>query len=365
MVMNHYEERMQRDLDEIKALVAEIGEQVEEAVRRAVRALLHRDTESAAKIVLADHPINRATREADRLCHLFVARHLPSAGVLRTISSVLRLTIALERVGDYAVTLARETAQLHSDVPETIARDAELVAEHSLRVLHEAMGAFNSGNAERARTTMTIAREARRTSHRVFRDMVQIGEGGGLAIADLYALLLCINRMERIGDQAKNICEETVFAMTGEVKRPKVYRVLFVDRTNDTTSQMAVAIARASYPESGVYTCAGWQPTDQILPAVADFLERRGHAVSQLTPAPFDTTFGELEHSHVIVDLDGGAAERITDLPFHTTVTRWSVGPSADDAGGMLGDAFLTEVYRDLSAQIATLMETLRGEQAR
>ncbi len=126
--MSHYEERMQRDLDEIRDRVAEIGSQVETAVRSAVEALLSRDVAAAAEIVLADHSINRATREVDALCHVFVARHLPSAGVLRTISSVLRLTVGLERVGDYAVTIGRETAQLDSAVPETIAKDAQMIS---------------------------------------------------------------------------------------------------------------------------------------------------------------------------------------------------------------------------------------------
>jgi phosphate transport system protein len=363
--MSRYEERMQADLDAIRTRVAGVGERVESAVRDAVRALLHRDRQTASEIVLADHPINRETREIDRLCHEFVARHLPSAGVLRTISSVLRLTVGLERIGDYAVTIGRETAQIDGEIPETIARDAEMISEHSLRVLHDAMESFNTGNAEMARGTMKLAREGRRTSHRVFRDMVAIGEGDAPSISDLYALLLCINRMERIGDQAKNICEETVFAATGETKAPKVYRVQFVDRGNDAASVIAEAIARTSYPESGEYSSAGWQPSGEVLPAVCEFLERRGHDVEGLAPTAFDTTFGELERLHVVVDLDGGAGDRISDLPFHTTVTRWDVVPDADDDTAMAADEWLTTLYRDLSARIATLMETLRGEKAR
>jgi phosphate transport system protein len=356
---------MQRDLDRIREQVAGLGAAVEQAVRDAVRALLRHDLQAASEIVLADLPINRATREVDRLCHVFVAQHLPSAGVLRTISSVLRITVGLERIGDYAVTIARETAQITGKIPETIARDAEMISEHSLHVLHEAMTAFDTRNSELARGTMSLAREGRRTSHRVFRDMVRVAEGDSPSISDLYALLLCINRMERIGDQAKNICEDTIFATTGETKRPKTYRVQFVDRGNDAASVMAELIARQSYPEFGEYSSAGWQPSSEILPAVREFLERRGHDLGDAAPTALDTTFGELERLHVVVDLDGGASERITDLPFHTTVTRWEVVPSAGDAADMQGDEWLTTLYRDLSNRVAALMETLRGEKAR
>ena len=56
------------------------------------RALLTLDRDLAYATVLGDKPINREIRELDRLCHAFVARHLPSAGHLRFVSSVLRLT---------------------------------------------------------------------------------------------------------------------------------------------------------------------------------------------------------------------------------------------------------------------------------
>ncbi len=363
--MSHYEERMQRDLDEIRARLAEMGRMAATSVRRAVHALLCRDRAAAAETVLADHPINRAMRDVNRRCDLFVARHLPTAGVLRTIAAALRISLGLERVGDYAVTIARETAQLEGDVPAAIAHDIEVVAEHSLRLLTQSMQAFDDHDAQLARSTTKTARQTRRTSTRVFRDLVQVGSEDSPPLSDLFAMLLCINRLGRIGDQAKNICEETIFAATGEVKQPKVYRVQFVDRGHDAKSVMAEAIARRSYPESGVYCSSGWQPRGRIVPAVAAFLERRGHDVETLASKAFDDSFEALENFHVIVGIDADVAQRIADLPYHTTVLRWDVGPQGEEAGEMQGDAWLTAVYRDIGARVATLMETLRGEEAR
>ena len=362
--MSHYEERMQADLDEIRRGLAQMGEMVESNVRGAIRALLHRDRGAAAQSVLSDNPINRKMREVDRLCHVFVARHLPSAGVLRTISAALRLTVGLERIGDYAVTIARETAQLERDIPEQIARDIDLVADHSLLLLSQAMRAFNERNPELARGTKDLAGQGKRTSHRVFHDLVQAGQEAAPPLSDLFAMLLCINRLERIGDQAKNICEETIFAVTGEVKQPKVYRIQFVDRANDAKSVMAEAVARKLFPNSGRYTSAGWQPAGRIVPDVAAFLERHGHDVSQLSSKAFDASYGALEDHHVIVGIDADVTERIAELPFHTTVVRWDVGPNGEAAESMQGDEWLTAVYRDLSARISALIETLRGPKA-
>ncbi len=363
--MSHYEIRMQRDLDEIRRRTAALAERVEASVRQAVRGLLRRDRALAAATVLADHPINRETREIDRLCHAFVARHLPSAGVLRTISAVLRLTVAFERVGDYAVTIARETAQLTCDAPPAIARDVELVAERSLTLLREAACAFNEQSADRARATKAGAGETKHASHRVFRDLVEVGQAGTAPpIADLFAWLMCINRLERIGDQAKNVCEETLFAVTGEVKQPKVYDIQFVDRTNAVASVMAEAIARRTFPESGRYSSAGWQPAEQVVPSVRAFLERHGHDLRGVQPRLFDASFDALEEHHVVVALEEGLLPHVPNLPFHTTIVPWSVLPEGDRGAELPGEEWLATLYRELSARIADLMETLRGPRA-
>ena len=86
--------------------------------------------------------MNRMTRRIDHLCHLFVARHLPSAGHLRFISATLRLDVELERVGDYAVSIAREAVQLSEPPTSAIARDIEMMAEQVQAVLHDAIRAF-------------------------------------------------------------------------------------------------------------------------------------------------------------------------------------------------------------------------------
>ena len=97
--MSHYEERLEQYLTRIITTVRDLGERVEVAVDRAVRALLTSDHDLSSAVIVGDLPINRDVRNLDRLCHVFVARHLPSAGHLRLVSSVLRLNIAIERTG--------------------------------------------------------------------------------------------------------------------------------------------------------------------------------------------------------------------------------------------------------------------------
>ena len=108
--MSHLEERMETDLNYIRDWVWNIGEDVEEALRDAKRLLVLKDAEKAYEIILGDHPINRASRRCDRLCHRFIARYLPGAGALREMASTIRINVILERIGDYAVALGHVDA---------------------------------------------------------------------------------------------------------------------------------------------------------------------------------------------------------------------------------------------------------------
>ncbi len=357
--MSHYEERLQNDLDAIRGKVEAVGKAVTVAVQRASRSLLAFDRAAAADTILGDMPINRAIRTIDKECHFFVARHLPSAGVLRFISSVLRLTIAIERIGDYAAKIARETVQLTEPISTTVARDVELMSEQSVGMLKQSLKSFIDGDAEHARGTMGMAAQVDSSFERVWLDLLREGEQESRSMADLFALLTVFRRLERISDQAKNICEETVFAVTGQTKEPKIYRVLFVDAANSCWSPLAEAVAAKAFPNSGAYASAGWEPAEAIEPALESFLESKGIPSRHARPVPIPTTHDELDDYHVIVNLGTGLRDHLAERPFKTVLLDWDLAPE-----GAVTEELLAEVHKKIAFKTRELMETLRGEDA-
>ena len=142
--MSHLEERLERDLEEIRDHMALMADKVDKAIADAIYAFQHGDLKLANQVVLRDLPINRSSRKIDKLCHAFIALHLPSAGHLRLLSSVIRANIIIERIGDYAVTIAREAIQLESVLQGHISHDLERVSAEVRLVLGQAIMSFNN-----------------------------------------------------------------------------------------------------------------------------------------------------------------------------------------------------------------------------
>ncbi|MEA3292314.1 MAG: phosphate signaling complex protein PhoU [Pseudomonadota bacterium] len=358
--MSHYEERLENDLRRIRDNVSNMAEKVETGVKNAMHALLTGNGKLAAATVLADHPINRDMRRIDQLCHNFIALHLPSAGHLRLLSSVIRVNIELERIGDYAVTIAREALQLSTPPSGPLARELERVGNETQIMLRQAIQAFNELNADKARATMVMEEQMENDLDLVYGELMANDDHD--AIKNLLKVFAVFTQLKRVADQAKNLCEETVFAVTGDMKAPKVYNILFVDEDNSCQSQMAVAIARKNFPGSGNYSSSGRQPADRLNPAMVGFLDRHGTSLDAARPQALDMTSLELMQQHIVVSLQGPVSGYFKQVPFHTTPLVWDIAQAPEDSAAF--DGWLEEVYRDLAMQIRDLMELLRGEGA-
>jgi len=351
--MSHLEIRQEKDLNEIREQMIEQADAVFKAVENAVHAIQTGDHKLAHDTVLADHPINRHMREIDRLCHSFIALHLPSAGPLRLLSSVIRANVELERIGDYAVTMCREAVQLSAPPQGAMARELERVAGETLLMLRQAVRSFKELNHELARGTRSIADQLEHNMDMVYEQLMANTDKE--QVKDNLAIFVIFTQLKRVADQAKNLCEHTIFAATGEQKPPKVYNILFLDQNNSRMGPLAAAIADANFPESGSYATAGKEAADGLDEGLKEFLAERGITVTDHRPRPLtDVTYQELGDKHLIVCLEGSVGDYIEKLPFHTAVLEWELGEVEE----------METLYRELAPRIKDLLELMRGKGA-
>ena len=357
--MSHLEERLEHDLNEIRDHMATMADHVDKAINDAIYAFQHCDVKLANNTVLKDLPINRSSRKIDKLCHAFIALHLPSAGHLRLLSSVIRANIIIERIGDYAVTIAREAIQLNCTLKGHINQDIERISGEVRLVLGQAITSFNNLNADMARGAIGLANQLETNMDSIYVELM--ANEDAYEARELMITLILFTQLKRVADQAKNLCEQTIFSAIGEAKQPKVYNILFIDEDNSGLSQMAQAIAKKAFPESGQYDSVGRVAATALNPSMAGFLGELSVDLGKARPTSIEAMREDLSHYHVIVSLQGPVQDLITSaIPFRTSVLEWDVQGIPED-----GD---TETYKELYSEIALhvreLMILLRGEEA-
>jgi len=350
--MSHLEQRMEADLNAIRDWVWKIGDDVENALREAKKTLVLRDPDLAYEIILGDHPINRASRRCDRMCHRFIARYLPGAGALREMASTIRINVILERIGDYAVTICREALQLDKPLPERFEQRIDDATDTAIEILHDSRKAFRDGNAERAIALMQAAKRLDARIDSFYDDLFEkdphLNRANRMVIFGILAML------KRVGDQSKNICDQTVFAVRGIDKLPKVYRILFLDRAGSHLAQLATAIGRHNYPRTIEFTPALPGAAQAPGPALLEFLSATGLPDDGLETEPLEALEHDFGSFDLLIALNGPYSDYLERVPFHTSALNWPV-PAGDDC---------TAQYRDLRERIDALVELLVGREA-
>jgi protein-tyrosine-phosphatase len=159
--------------------------------------------------------------------------------------------------------------------------------------------------------------------------------------------------LKRVADQAKNICDQTVFAVRGIAKLPKVYRILFIDRPGSGMGQLATAIGRKNFPDTAEFTSATPGGSDAVSDSLREFLQETGLPDEDLDSERLEALEHDFSDYIVIVCLNGQVSDHIQKVPFHSSALNWAL----PDGEGLAGQ------YRHLRSQITELVTLLAGEE--
>ncbi len=361
--MSLYEERLTRDLNRIQHEIGSLGEMAGTALRNAVSASLTGDLKLANSTVIHDKPINRKKKLINDLSYAFLAVHQPSGAHLREVVAIMGIVDELERIGDYAVTIARNAIQLPAKPVQTVKQEVEALAEIALSTVENSVAAFSSSDVELAKKTLGIAKQAEGRSDALFDSLVGKGSSSTEKIRTVVATLTISHQLKRASDRTQNICEEAVFAITGEPKKRSVLKILFLDPGNDCQSQLAEAVARRAFSRSGEYSSAGRKAADDLVPGLRDFMESKGLAQGHIT---LDTVEPDPEHAaafDLVISLKGEVQDYFRgQQPYRTTYLEWDVGDVSKSKGDPA--AAFNKMYQAIGDRIRELLVTMRGEEA-
>ncbi len=361
----HLEQSLQRDLDRIREKVREMGALAEQALRDCVEALRTRNRQIAYAIILRDKRIDELEKAVDRLCLEFLVRQQPVASHLRFAYSTIRINLELERVGDYAESIARQSMKLFPLAVDVPMERIEEIANLSIPMLHDAVEAFLNQDAALARRTMDIEDAVDVLKSNLNKDVVKLFREHKIPFEALNPLMMITRRLERVSDQARNLCVEVLYMCTGEDTRhqgSEGFRMLFVGEHNACRSQMAEAIAASLDQSQFIFSSAGINPCP-IAPATVRFLEGKGHDVSRLAPKGLGQ-IPNLEHYHVIVALSPEAKKSLPPRAPKVVFLDWSVAdPSTIKGSPDEVIAAYESTYQFLRDHISDLVSAVLGDQ--
>jgi phosphate transport system protein len=361
---SHLEESLQRAMDVIRGKVAEMATLGERALQASLQAFVERNRQLAYSVILRDQYLDELETEVDRLCLEFLVRQQPAAGHLRFVFTAIKVNKELERIGDYAESIARQALSLGTpELPLPYPEFVEL-ANLAAHTLHDAVEAFLGQDAELARRTALIEERANTVRNEINAELLGLHQAGRLPAEALAPLMTIARRFERVTDQAKNICEEVLYLCTGEfIKHPgaEAFRILFVDADNRCLSQMAEGIGNAMGLARFVFSSAGIAPVP-VDSQVVEFMTKKGIDVSRQTSKTREQV-PHWEHYQVMIALGEEGRKTFPNPPTKTICLTWPAqDPTAVEGGGAAVLAAFESTYRFLEEQIRDLVEAIRGE---
>ena len=199
-----------------------LSSMVEEGVMSAVDALKRRDLEAARRAYKAYIAVNAKRFEIENECIATIATQQPiMASDLRLLASILEVVGELERMGDYAKGIARVCLLSGDQPPIKPLIDIPRMAEISVSMLHRAVSAFVTQNAELARSIPPEDDLVDALYNQVYRELVTIMFANPATIDRSNYLMWAAHNLERLADRVTNICERTIYVATGELKEIK------------------------------------------------------------------------------------------------------------------------------------------------
>ena len=203
------------ELEELNHKLLEMGRLVESAIDRSVCSLVDQDRELAEQVIRDEPTINKMEMQIDGMATRLLALHQPVACDLRALTSALKITTDLERMGDLAQHIAvRSPSLMHHPLVRTMT-DIPKMASLVQSMLLKCLDAFVNWNEELARSVLVADDEVDVLRDKVYAALLEAMQKDPGVVSAAVDLIFVARNLERIGDHATNIAEDVVFLVKG------------------------------------------------------------------------------------------------------------------------------------------------------
>ena len=190
---------------------------VESAITQSIEALRLRDVALARRIIENDAAINKRRYDIEERCIELISLQAPLASDLRTIISVLHITVDLERMADHAEGIAKIALMLADEPPIKPLIDIPRMAEIAIEMLHGAVEAFKLRDTKRANDIINMDDTVDALYEQVYHELLMFMIKDPHVTQRGTYLIWVAHNLERCADRSTNICERVIFLVEGRV----------------------------------------------------------------------------------------------------------------------------------------------------
>lgn len=207
----HFEEELNRVHHDILIM----GTRVREDLRKSVAALRERDEELAKAVKADDEVINAMQVKIEDQVAILIATQQPVASDLRELVASIKLLDHLERIGDYAVHLAKAAIKLRDSNWPTQTDILSRMGELGCRMIEMAMDAFLNHDAAKAQECAAMDAEMDNLHRELVMATIAEANSKSSRVDEGMRIIRVSIFLERLGDHVVNLCELVLYMVEG------------------------------------------------------------------------------------------------------------------------------------------------------
>jgi phosphate transport system protein len=206
------------EIQQLKDELVVLGNLVEQQLLGSVEAFRTRDIAASKKIIEIDDDVNAKRFHIEEQVLITIATQQPMARDLRLLASILEIAGELERMGDYAKGIAKINIRMGDEELLTPLVNIPIMAKKCVSMLDRAVVAFINEDVDEANVIPTLDDEIDNLYNLVYTNLMGMIGNDEKTIQRANWILWVAHNLERVADRVTNICERTIFTVTGELK---------------------------------------------------------------------------------------------------------------------------------------------------
>ena len=212
----HTDRQYEEELQQLRAKVLEMGGLVEKQIGDAVTSLIERNSTLAQKVIKQDHMVNYLDVTIDEACIRLLALHQPAAKDLRFITTSLRISTDLERLGDIAENICERAIELNQEAPLKSQHELPEMAEGARSMVRDSLDAFVRADPDLALNVCQRDDRIDALTAKIFHDLLSRMQNEPEYASRATRTLFVAKYLERVADHATNIAEMVIYMAKGK-----------------------------------------------------------------------------------------------------------------------------------------------------